>query len=211
MTGEPHLGDQLWLLLMKGPPGSGKSTVARELGRRLRWPVVDKDDVRDLLPYEIGGLSYEAMLAIAQTQLRLGLSVIADSPLGYARSYRRALEIAAACGANVAVLEVVCSNPVLWRARIDGRQGVGLAAHHTTSWDRVEAFFQRSAADPFTVDVPRIEIDTATQKVPQAIEQVLEALARLGAGRTGAMHWAKKEPLWPVGWHSDPQCRAGQC
>ncbi len=148
-----HLNDQLWLLLMKGPPGSGKSTLAHELGRRLRWPVVDKDDVRDLLPDAIGGLSYEAMLAIAESQLRLGLSVIADSPLGYARSYRRALGIAADCEAQVAVVEVVCSDPAVWRGRIEGRRDQGLAAYHTTSWERVEAFFQRTAercgeADP---------------------------------------------------------------
>ena len=93
------------LLLMKGPPGSGKSTLARELGRRLHWPVIDKDDVRDLLPDAIGGISYEAMLAVARRQLQLGLSVIADSPLGYGESYRRAVSMAAECGARVAVIE----------------------------------------------------------------------------------------------------------
>ena len=54
------------LVLMKGPPGSGKSTIAQELGRRLRWPVIDKDVFRDLLPDELGGLSYEAMLDLAE-------------------------------------------------------------------------------------------------------------------------------------------------
>lgn len=35
------------LIMMKGHPGCGKSTVSRALARILRCPVVDKDDVRD--------------------------------------------------------------------------------------------------------------------------------------------------------------------
>jgi predicted kinase len=119
-----------WLVLMKGSPGTGKSVVARTLGARLGWPVIDKDDVRDRLPDELGGLSYEAMLAVARTQLQIGLSVIADSPLGYARSYRLALQIARDCRARAAVIETVCSNPSEWASRITSRAGTGLAAHH---------------------------------------------------------------------------------
>lgn len=136
-----------WLLLMKGPPGSGKSTLARELGRRMSWPVIDKDDVRDLLPDALGGISYEAMLSIARRQIEIGVSVIADSPLGYAQSYRKAIVMARESGALVAVIECVCSDEVEWRQRIEGRAGAGLAAHHTTDWDQVEAFFARAAGD----------------------------------------------------------------
>jgi predicted kinase len=69
------------LVLMKGPPGSGKSTLARAVGASLRWPVIDKDDVRDQLGEGSGGAAYAAILAIARTQLLLGLSVIADGPM----------------------------------------------------------------------------------------------------------------------------------
>lgn len=34
---------------MRGLPGSGKSTLARALGCRLNWPVIDKDDVKDVV------------------------------------------------------------------------------------------------------------------------------------------------------------------
>ena len=148
------------LVLMKGPPGSGKSTIARELGRRLRWPVIDKDVFRDLLPDELGGLSYEALLDLAERQLAIGLSVIADSPLGYGTSYRKALAIVARTGASVAVVECECSDPAEWRRRIESRAGLGLASHHATDWKKVEAFHERAARDSFELDVPGIQIDT---------------------------------------------------
>jgi 2-phosphoglycerate kinase len=37
------------LITLKGHPGSGKSAVGRALGRRLGIPLIDKDDIKDIL------------------------------------------------------------------------------------------------------------------------------------------------------------------
>lgn len=173
---EPTESPQPIFVLMKGPPGSGKSTLARELGRRLHWPVIDKDVFRDLLPDELGGLSYEAMLDLAERQLAVGLSVIADSPLGYGTGYRKALAIAERTAASVVVVECECSDPVEWRRRIEGRADIGLAAHHTTDWRKVEAFHARAAADPYNVDVPVIQVDTI-EPFGHSLRMVMDGLA----------------------------------
>ena len=179
----PDRSAQSTLLLMKGPPGSGKSTIARELGRRLRWPVIDKDVFRDLLPDHLGGLSYEAMLDLAERQLAIGLSVIADSPLGYGTGYRKALAIAERTGANLAVVECECSDPAEWRRRIEARAGSGLASHHATDWTKVEAFHERSAQDPYDVEVPSIKIDTVAP-VERSLGQVTDWLdSQASSGR----------------------------
>lgn len=148
------------LVLMKGPPGSGKSTLARALGRHLRWPLIDKDAIRDVLPDHLGGLSYAAMLRLAEQQLSIGLSVIADSPLGYSESYIEAVRLADVAGARAVVVECRCSDETEWRRRIERRQDTGLAAHHAVTWSRVEAFYDRTAGDPYAVDVPCLVIDT---------------------------------------------------
>jgi len=177
-TPQPPEAHRPTLVLMKGPPGSGKSTIARQLGRRLRWPVIDKDVFRDLLPDELGGLSYEAMLDLAERQLPLGLSVIADSPLGYGTGYRKAMAIAKRTGASVALVECECSDLAEWRRRIEGRAGAGLAAHHATGWAKVEAFQERAAGDPYEVDVPVLRIDTV-EPLEQSVRTVMAWLERV--------------------------------
>ncbi len=174
-------GGALTFVLMKGPPGSGKSTIARELGRRLGWPVIDKDAVRDLLPDELGGVSYEAMLALAERQLAIGLSVIADSPLGYGRAYTTARRIAAETEARMFVIECACSDAAEWQGRIERRSGSGLAAHHATDWAKVEAFYERTAVDPYQVDVPHLMVDT-TAPLEQSLRRIVSWLEDQASG-----------------------------
>jgi predicted kinase len=50
---------------MTGFAGSGKRTVARARSRRLGWPLMDKDDIKDLLDRHIEDASrfvYHIML-----------------------------------------------------------------------------------------------------------------------------------------------------
>ncbi|SRR5579884_3924427 len=54
----------LWLLALRGFPGSGKSSLAGALSRALRWPLGDKDDVKDILHGQVAdadGLSYRTI------------------------------------------------------------------------------------------------------------------------------------------------------
>lgn len=99
----------MWLIVMRGLPGCGKSTLSRALSKHLNWPLIDKDDVRDMLGDEIpgiGGLAYEIMFNVARRQLLQGLNVICDSPLVARESYDRAKAIANETQAYLAVIDV---------------------------------------------------------------------------------------------------------
>jgi len=156
----------MWLIAMRGLPGCGKSTLSRALSKHLGWPLVDKDDVRDLLGGElpgIGGLAYEIMFNIARRQLLQGLSVICDSPLVARVSYDRAQAIANETQANLAVIECICSDESLWRNRITERKAQGLPTHHQTDWESFQDYrrFYLSQAN-YALFHPQLVVDTAT-------------------------------------------------
>lgn len=136
------------------------------MGRQLRWPVVDKDDVNDILYGHTGNekpgpLAYEVMFNVARRQLLLGLSVICDSPLTGGSWH--VSQIATETGATLAVVACRCSDEALWRERINARKVLNLPAHHQTDWDTMQS---HRAPDPLplhaaeAVDHPFLLVDT---------------------------------------------------
>ncbi|KAK4068626.1 uncharacterized protein Triagg1_7274 [Trichoderma aggressivum f. europaeum] len=74
---------------MSGAPGSGKSTIAAQLGRRINGVVIDHDVFRSSLietgiPFEQAAkCAYRLQWAQAQHIIKQGLSVIVDSTCNY--------------------------------------------------------------------------------------------------------------------------------
>ena len=170
-----------WLIAMKGHPATGKSVVAQALAQRLRIPLIDKDDIKDVvlgLP-DANALAYAAMWQIVATQLTVGLSVIAVSPLSYPEGYERARAIARQHAARLLVVETVLPEAE-WRRRLDARDPAN-SAHKIRGWEAMQAMLRQYAGCWQYPIAPEHHLMVDTSAPPDlAVERIL---ARLAANR----------------------------
>ena len=69
---------------MRGMPGVGKSALARAISREFGWPVLDKDDIKDVVYGRADAsdkLSYDLQFWLARRQLQQGIGIVCDSPM----------------------------------------------------------------------------------------------------------------------------------
>lgn len=115
------------LIALCGLPGTGKSSIARELARQTgaMWVRIDSLEqairASGLVSGELNDAGYRAGYAVAQDNLRLGRDVIADSvnPWRLTRDAWRAA--GAGAGATVLEVEIVCSDEDEHRRRVETR------------------------------------------------------------------------------------------
>ena len=127
------------LVVMRGYPGTGKSTIARAIAAALHAPLIDRDVIRQTGVAifgehpEIGRFAYEMMFALTRAQLNVGISVVVDSPLTYRTTYEEMRHIADDAHVPMLVVHCICSAQVQ-RQRLESRKGA-VSAFQITSWE----------------------------------------------------------------------------
>jgi predicted kinase len=161
------------LFIFAGLPGAGKTTLSRDLARSLNAVHLRIDTIeqglRDLCGVQVVGEGYRLTYRIAADNLRNGMNVVADScnPLELTR--REWEQVAKDSGANFVNIEVICSNQVEHRRRIDTRI-TDISALKLPTWRDVE----NREYHAWSVD--RIVIDTSDCAIEDSIRDLMVAL-----------------------------------
>ena len=117
--------DTLTLILLSGLPGCGKTTLAQQIARRYRIPLLTKDRIQRVLRDQVAGAEpidgYFMLLDLADEQLALGVSVVLDAVFPMSGFRERARSMAEDYAARFRPIHIFCSDERLWRDRMQNR------------------------------------------------------------------------------------------
>ena len=169
------------LIVFSGLPGTGKTTIARELARQTRAVYLRIDVIEQairnsgVLAADVGTSGYGVANALALSHLQLGHTVIADCVNPVRESRSAWANVARQASVDVFDIQVICSDPQVHQRRVETRAG-DIAGLVPPTWQSVlDHEYEAWDEAPWT-------LDTALLTVNQAVTLVIARLASTGLG-----------------------------
>lgn len=164
------------LIIFGGLPGTAKTTIARELARQigaihLRIDAIEqaiRDCSSDVVGLDEAG--YRVAYAVAEDNLRVGRTVVADSVNPLEIVHDAWLEVGRRAQAITMEIEVICSDSREHGAGLETRKP-DIFGLRRPSWEQV------ISREYHPWDREHIVIDTANRSLEQNIKTLREALS----------------------------------
>ena len=170
------------LLIFGGLPGVGKTEIAAGLARDIGAVHLRIDSIEQAMRNSgitiSGPEGYEVAYAVAEDNLGLGRTVVADSvnPIEITRAAWR--DVAERAGTRFIEIEVVCSDEAEHRRRVETRTA-DIAGHQLPTWQGV----CEREYEPWEAD---IVMDTAGRGIEASVSDLREKLEELRRPRSAS-------------------------
>ena len=182
------------LVIVSGPPASGKTSLARPLARNLGMPLFAKDATKERIADTLGPetmqisgrIGHAAMLLLYDTArelLEAGQSVLLEAFFHHGKAEPDLAPLITI--ADAVLVHCTADNDILLQRYAER---IGVPERHTIHGDAhriddMRAYIEQGVTDPLDLPIPRLMIDTTNSfpdptKVAEHVRNVLEALSR---------------------------------
>jgi predicted kinase len=172
------------LIVFSGLPAMGKTSLARELGAEIPSVYLRIDSIEQAIREAPGTRppvceeGYRVAYAVAEDNLRLGRTVIADSvnPLQVTRDFWK--DVAQSTGAAFIEVEVICSDAAVHRERVETRTA-DISGLQLPSWEEVTGReYEPWHRERIVIDTARAALGDCVATLTREIEDRLTGTHR---------------------------------
>jgi predicted kinase len=174
-TRNPLVNPKSLLIVFSGLPGTGKTSIARDLAARIDAVYLRIDTIEQAIRdspgvnQAINEEGYRVAYALAEDNLRLGRTVISDSVNPIQESRDAWIKVGRLTNSSILEVEIICTDPDSHRQRVETREP-NIPGLRPPTWQDVLA----REYHPWNRD--HIIIDTAHKTVTDCASELQTAM-----------------------------------
>jgi adenylate kinase family enzyme len=167
------------IVLFRGRPGVGKTTLSTAIAEACGHPVLRKDDIYHMSAKRLdehasrNDLSYETIYTILETNQHVPCTFLLDCPFQHPGDMEALHAWCTEHQVELKSILVVCSNESLWAERISNRGERPHNIHHFTSFEKLKNYYGTMHLSP---EAGELVIDTV-QPIESSLEKIRAYIA----------------------------------